>query len=74
VIPAGLQAFVGRFWIVPVSVEDVCPADQQFSGLAIGNISTIFADQPDLGLFHDPNDRPGLQTESQGSDRLRRPP
>src|SRR5467141_4046364 len=67
-IPAGFQAFLGRLRIIPVTGEDVCPANQEFSGLAVGDISAIVVDQPDLRALHDSRDRPALQTEGQGSN------
>src|SRR5258708_14582586 len=69
-VPAGPQALLCCFGVVPVAVEDVGPADQEFAGLAVGAISAIVVVQPDLPALPNPRDRPGLQTEGQGSNRL----
>jgi hypothetical protein len=43
-IPTAPQAFLCRSRVVPVAVEDVCPADQEFADLAVGDIGALFVD------------------------------
>jgi hypothetical protein len=67
-IPAGPQAFLRRVGVVPVTGEDVRPADQELSSLAVGDIRPIVVDQPDPRALCDPHDWPALQTEGQISN------
>src|SRR5258708_35414324 len=73
-IPACSQAFLRRFGVVPVAVEDVGPADQEFAGLGLGDISAIFVDQPDLRALCNSYDRPALQAECHRPNDFRCPP
>ncbi len=70
-IPTGPEAFLCCSRVAPITVEDICPADQEFTGLAVGDVTAIFVDQANPRALHDPRDWPMLQTEGQGPNDFR---
>jgi hypothetical protein len=70
-VPTRPDAFRGRLRIVPVAVEDVCAADQEFSGLSVCDNISIFVDQPDQLALWNSHNRSWSQAEGPRSNHLR---